>query len=62
MFDWLMDVIFEVFFKVVGKVFGVCGLVLVIVEFCIGGWVVELVIDIVGSLGWFDCGFIIYFN
>lgn len=46
----------------VGQVLKVCGVIVIIVEFCIGGWVVKVIIDIVGSFVWFECGFVIYSN
>lgn len=36
--------------------------IFVSVEFCTGGGVVYWVIEVVGSLVWFDCSFVIYSN
>lgn len=46
----------------IGWVLKVCGVMVIMVEFCIGGWIVKVIIDIVGSLVWFECGFVIYSN
>lgn len=50
------------FSEQVGLVLKVCGVIVMIVEFCIGGWLVKVIIDIVGSFVWFECGFVIYSN
>lgn len=40
----------------------VCGVMIVIVESCIGGLIVGWLIDMFGFLDVFECGFVIYFN
>lgn len=37
-----------------------CKLMLVMVELCIGGFIVKVFIDLFGSLVWFDVGVVIY--
>lgn len=46
----------------VGQALKVRGVIVIIVEFCIGGWVAKVIIDIVGSFVWFERGFVIYSN
>lgn len=39
-----------------------CSLMMVFVEFCMGGLVVVVIIDVLGLFVWFECGFVVYFN
>lgn len=45
-----------------GESFCYLGEQVSMVEFCIGGGIVEVIICILGSLGWFEVGYVIYLN
>ena len=46
----------------VGTALQKAALTLATAESCTGGWVAEVVTQIAGSSGWFECGFVSYSN
>lgn len=54
------DVDLGVFVCDVGQCLQQVVLQLVIVESCSGGWIVKVMIDVVGLLVFFDCGMVVY--
>ncbi len=57
-----MDTVLIETAREVGEILRARGELLATAESCTGGWVAKTCTDIVGSSGWFDCGFVTYSN
>ncbi len=57
-----MDKALETLARKVGEGLNKLGLSMVTAESCTGGWIAKAMIDIPGSSGWFDRGFVTYSN